>query len=244
MKKDFESSFNGGFDDGNSPEIHCSEEEWAQYIAWADSETARFKIFYETLDVRDGEDRLDKCALAMGWQLDDEDVVIEDEIVRMFGNDFKISPPPGPIPVYSLLNTTEVIAVRAMVDSAKGNLTKIFETEAAGMHPFPQLDVFALASGFARAEQAMLLAIDALSAREYGLSILQMKRALSEWNDYLGKVGAFEEYWQKAEIAPKSILYRIRLVMRTIFDLRELCLRIIRDAKEDRSEDEKNNSGK
>lgn len=242
MKKDFESSFNGGFDDGNSPEIHCSEEEWAQYTAWADGEVARFKNFYETLEVGDNEDRLDKCALAMGWQLDDDEIITENEIVKMFGADFKISPPPGPLPVYSLLNTTEVIAVRAMVDSAQNGLLKIFESEEAGMHPFSQRDTFLLASGFARAEQAMMLAIDALSAREYALTILLMKRALSAWNDYLGKVGAFEAHWENAEVTTDSIRRRIRLILRTVFDLRELCLRIIRDAKEAQREDGNNDS--
>lgn len=242
MKKDFESSSNGGFDDGNSPEIHCSEEEWAQYIAWADSEAARFRRFYETLEVSADEDRLDKCALAMGWQLDGEDEALgEEEISKLFGANFKISTPPGPIPVYSLLNTTEVVALRGMIDSAQARLQAIFSVEAAGAQAFPQEKILRTAVGFSRAEQSMMLAIDALSAREYALAALQMKRALRDWNEALGVAGTLAEYAKKAEFAPK-MTSELNALIQTIFDLRELCLRIIRDSKEAASEEREHDS--
>lgn len=243
MKKDFESSSNGGFDDGNSPEIHCSEEEWAQYVAWADSEAVRFRNFYETLEVRDGEDRLDKCALAMGWQLDgEEEALSEEEVRKLFGADFKIFSPPGPIPVYSLLNMTEVVALRGMIESAQARLQAIFSDEAAGAQTFPREKILCTAVGFSRAEQSMMLAIDALSAREYALATLQMKRALRDWNEALGVAGTLGKYAKNANGSVPKMESEVNALFQTIFDLRELCLRIIRDAREAESEERNRDS--
>lgn len=236
MKKDFEGSSNGGFEDGNPPEIHCSEAEWAHFIAWADHETARFRHFYETLEIRADEDRLDKCALAMGWQLDGDESETREEILKMFGRDFKITPPPGPPPVYSLLNTTEVVAIRAIVDVSQSRIRSVFLRERRALDTFPPEKILALASGFSRAEQAMMLAIDALSARENGLATMLMKRAHAAWNDYLGLAGALGEALHSAQVSDvtRSDFSALR---EGIFDLRELCLRIIRDAREADRED-------
>lgn len=231
MKKDFEGSSNGGFEDGNSPEIHCSESEWAHFIAWADREVVRFRNFYETLEIRADEDRLDKCALAMGWQLDGEESETQEEILKMFGDDFKIVPPPGPPPVYSLLNTTEVVAIRAIVDASQSRIRSIFLRDRHALEAFPTEKFFALASGFSRAEQAMMLAIDALSARENGLATMLMKRAHAFWNDYLGIVAQLGETLRAAKVAEISFA-DFSALREGVFDLRELCLRIIRDARD------------
>lgn len=231
MKNNFEGSSNGGFEDGNSPEIHCSESEWAHFIAWSDHEADRFRRFYETLEVRGDEDRLDKCALAMGWQLDGDESETQEEILKMFGADFKITPPPGPLPVYSLLNMTEVIAIRAIVDSLQARLRSIFKRERHSLEAFPPETMLALAAGFSRPEQAMMLAIDALSAREYGLATTLMKRAHTAWNDYLGSAASFGTALRSTSVseASRSDFSALR---EGIFDLRELCLRIIRDSRE------------
>lgn len=230
MKKDFEGSSNGGFED-NSPEIHCSETEWTHFIAWADCETERFRRFYETLEIRADEDRLDKCALAMGWQLDGDETETREEIVKMFGQDFSITPPPGPPPVYSLLNTTEVVAIRAIVDSSQNRLRSIFARERKTLSTFSPETILALAAGFSRAEQSMMLAIDALSAQENGLAILMMKRAHAAWNEYLGIAAQLGEALARETISEGS-RSDFSALRRGIFDLRELCLRIIRDARE------------
>lgn len=241
MKKDFEGSFNGGFEDGNSPEIHCSEAEWAHFIDWADRETTRFRHFYETLNIRPEEDRLDKCALAMGWQLDGDETDTKEEIEKMFGADFTITPPPGPPPVYSLLNTTEVVAIRAITDSVQARLERIFIGEKGLTSAFPPEKILRLGNGFSRAEQAMMLAIDALSARENGLATTLMKRAHSAWNDYLGLLSEFGDALNVG--TPKSsVKTAFGLLFTGIFDLRELCLRIIRDARE-AEEDASNDDG-
>lgn len=231
MKKDFEGSSNGGFEDGNSPEIHCSEAEWTHFIAWSDHEVGRFRRFYETLKVRPDEDRLDKCALAMGWQLDGDEAETRDELIKMFGADFTVTPPPGPPPVYSLLNTTEVVAIRAIVDSLQARICSIFSIGKKMTVLFPSEKMLALAAGFSRAEQAMMLAIDALSARENTLATALMKRAHGAWNHYLGLLAELGNALDSAE-AEKTQHAHYSALREGIFDLRELCLRIIRDARE------------
>lgn len=234
MKKDFEGSFGGGFEDGNSPEIRCSEAEWKQFLDWADREVERFKRFYASLEIRPGEDRLDKCALAMGWQLDGNEDETKEEIVKMFGEDFAITPPPGPPPVYSLLNTTEAVAIRAIIAYAREHLLAIYRREGPSLLTFGPETTLGLSGGFAAPEQAMLLAIDAISARENALAKLLMKRAHAAWNDYLGLLPNLLSALPKSSRISRRHYDDLR---EAIFDLRELCLRIIRDAREAERED-------
>ncbi len=229
MKKDFEGSFGGGFEDGNSPEIRCSETEWAQFLGWADHEVERFKRFYESLEIRPDEDRLDKCALAMGWQLDGNEAETKEEIAKMFGEGFAVTPPPGPPPVYSLLNTTEAIAIRAIVSYAKARLLYIYQREAQYFMTFRPDVTLGLSGRLSESEQMMLLAIDAISARENALAKLLMKRAHVAWNDYLGLMPDMLSAISKSSRISRRYYDELR---EAIFDLRELCLRIIRDARE------------
>ena len=234
MKKDFEGSSGGSFEDGNSPEIRCSETEWRQFLEWADREVERFKRFYAGLEIRPNEDRLDKCALAMGWQLDGNEAETKEEIAKMFGEDFTVTPPPGPPPVYSLLNTTEAVAIRAIIAYARERLFSIYRQESQ-LFVLPGPDTtLGLAGGFAAPEQAMLLAIDAISARENALAKLLMKRAHAAWNDYLGLMSDLRSAIANASKASRRCYEELR---EAIFDLRELCLRIIRDAREAERED-------
>ncbi|MGN0884636.1 MAG: hypothetical protein ACI4P6_05485 [Candidatus Spyradosoma sp.] len=236
MKKDFESSSEGASDDGGSSEIHCTEAQWAEFIDRADAETLRFAELYARLRVADGEDRLDQCALAMGWQLDGDE-----EKPDAKREDF--APPPPP--VYSLLNTTEVVAVRAVAMFARRRLTAIF-SETTPPSEFARLvRIFRLFSGIGALQEAMLLAVDALSAREYGAAKLHMKRALARWNVLLGDLDQVQRRAKAREKRPlrrgapkrgsESLFADVR---RALFDLRELCLRIIRDAREEEGADE------
>lgn len=240
MKKDFEGSSEGASDDGGSSEIHCTEAQWAEFIDRADAETLRFAELYARLRVADGEDRLDQCALAMGWQLDgDEEKPVSPREAMLRD----LAPPPPP--VYSLLNTTEAVAVRAVAMFARRRLTAIF-SETAPPSEFARLvRIFRLFSGIGAAQEAMLLAVDALSAREYGAAKVHMKRALACWNVLLGELAQVQRRAKAREKRPlRSGVPRrgaealFADVRRAVFDLRELCLRIIRDAREEEGADE------
>lgn len=243
MKKDFESSSEGASDDGGSSEIHCTEAQWAEFLGWADAEAARFGAFYADLTIADGEDRLDQCALAMGWQLDGDE---EEADMKRAGTLRDLSAtPPGPPPVYSLLNTTEVVAVRAVAEFARRRLEEIFTEIALRLEGSQMHCLFSIFFGMSAAQESMLLAVDALSAREYGAAKLHMKRALAKWNEVIGDVARLQrraKAWEKRPsrrgASGRDSAPLFADVRRAVFDLRDLCLRIIRDAREEEGADE------
>ncbi|MGN0834772.1 MAG: hypothetical protein ACI4QA_02960 [Candidatus Spyradosoma sp.] len=238
MKNDFESSSEGASDDGGSSEIHCTEAQWAEFFARADADTSRFAALYAGLKIADGEDRLDQCALAMGWQLDGDEE--ESDAKREATLRDLAQPPSPPPPVYSLLNTTEAVAVRAVAQFARGRLTEIFSEASLRLEGSLANRLFALVFGIGAAQEAMLLAVDALSAREYGAAKLHMKRALAEWNGVFGdlvrlqrRVRAREKRPRRRGAPERDTAPLFADVRRAVFDLRELCLRVIRDAREE-----------
>ena len=70
--KDSENSSDAGSDENGRRQISRGEGEWRDILRRADRETARFLGFYEETFRAEQDaagDRLDRCALAMGWHL-------------------------------------------------------------------------------------------------------------------------------------------------------------------------------
>ena len=234
MKNNFESNSNRNDGNDDNSEIHCSESEWRRILTRAKKETERFQNFYETLRVKPDEDRLDKCALAMGWQLsgpanaDADDAAPEPEL------DFEPVPPPEPPLVYSLQNTPECIAVSALFRCANKRWAKMFSFPC-GAGKLPARAGASLIKTLDNAERDMLLAIDAIDASEPNLSIALMKDAHESLNRHFAEM----------EVVPavsgnRAYTKQLESVRAVIFDLREMCLRIIRDAHEELAGNEEN----
>ncbi|MCD8298905.1 MAG: hypothetical protein LUD39_04005 [Opitutae bacterium] len=222
-------------DSGGNPEIHCSEAEWRQILERGKSESARFLKLYRTIPLKGDEDRLDKCAVAMGWHLASADGE-EDITAAQFDFDAPIPPPPPSPAVYSLHNTPEAIAVFALFKNISDLLFKLFplvSTQSRLATTICAKTIKALDC----AERDMLLAIDAMDALEYGLATILMKQAVAAINAHFSSFSAAlskisptcraEKTVGTATNSVKKIAAEIRA---SAFDLRELCLRVIRDA--------------
>lgn len=237
MKNDGESGSSHNDDGGNS-EIHCSEAEWRIILSRGQAEAKRFLKLYKTIPVKEGEDRLDKCAVAMGWQLASSDS--EETEKSLFEFDKPITPPPPTPAVYSLHNTPEAIAMFALFENISELLFSLFPLVEAQtpLTRTTRAETLASCAGamktLATAERDMLLAIDAMDASEHGLATILMKNAMVALNTHfpnLSKmlVGSFVG-------SPTEKI--VEEIHNSVFDLRELCLRVIRDATAESETDE------
>ncbi len=226
MKNDGDNCSSHNDDSGNS-EVHCSEAEWRVILSRGRAEAKRFLKLYKTIPVKYGEDRLDKCAVAMGWQLAGSDGREEtDELPFEF--DEPIKPPPPTPAVYSLHNTPEAIAMFALFENISELLLSLFPLVEV-QTPLRAVTLASCAEtvkALANAERDMLLAIDAMDASEHGLATILMKNSLEALNTHFPKLSKMLSGGSMG-ITAKKIVEEIHT---SVFDLRELCLRVIRDA--------------
>ncbi len=245
MKNDSENSQNRENESEGNREIHCSEAEWKAILQRGNDEAERFLKLYKTMKIRDGEDRLDKCAVAMGWKLSGDDEADADD----FEFDSPIAPPP-PVPVvYSLHNTPEATAIFALFKYLNELIVKIAPSlDARNPHAAEKLAETIRVLG--NAERDMLLSIDAMDAAEFGLAIILMKQAISALNEHFAAFSsaflAVPRDTERVRISLRSgkILGKndVEEIRKTAFDIRDLCLRVIRDASSEIERDSGGNS--
>lgn len=226
-----------GNDDGNNRrrQVSRSEHEWREILKRANKETDRFLKLYEDSfllpeEEQENGDRLDRCAVAMGWHLSED----EDGIEKNSGNngesdDFsndgnaEESSHEQDFPqIYSLHNLPECIAISALVLFAKK-----LHRELLRLNVLSPISAALLAETLGEAHRDMLLAVEAEDAGEFGLSICLMKNAHNALNNYLAET--------KFSRPAKKYLHEFALIVNylnsVIFDLRDMCLRILRDAR-------------
>lgn len=224
-----------------------SERVWRRILRRADRSVTQFSNFYEHF-VRDtagpscGSDCLDICARAMGWQLsgDDEE---EDEDngngrggentpearENAAGGAASGNPVPA-LPVYSLQNLPVSIAATAIYAFAREYWRGIWNGKLG--EKLPAAAAAEVLEPLADAHRDLLLGIDAREASECGLAICLLKRALSALNDHF-------EAAAKILVPPEAVkndekYADARAAVRlAALDLRELCLRILRETRED-----------
>lgn len=207
--KDSDSFSDGDWDD--SEELGWSEFDWEKYLRKQDDAVVRYLGLYETF--LEADDRLDKVAHLMGWDEDedeDEDAPISEEEM----NDFD---------PYTLQRNPVYVAASALYMS----LAKEWEhLSLDGRIVAPSLSL-PLLSSLHRGERHTLLGIQSLDLGDYTMSISLFKRAMRELNGTLSFVNG-------AEFADGKPLaaFRERAVVR-LFDLREVLLRVIAEARDE-----------
>lgn len=218
-------------DGGSRRQAFRGEGEWRGLLRRAENETARFFDFYEkTFGIPEGsldEDRLDHCALAMGWHLGAPDNDAEtpaggDDPAD--GNADAEQPSQEFSPVYSLHNLPESIAVSAVFKFAENRWGKLLQTNCAEKLSARAAGI--LAGTLSAAHRDMLLAIDAEEAMEFGLSVCLMKNAHAALNRHFAGMKM---------LAPTNARERklARELRCAVMDLRDLCLRILRASREE-----------
>lgn len=203
-------------------EVHCSESQWRKILLRAQNEVERFLKFYETLPVGDDEDRLDKCAGAMGWQFSIEESKTPIAEIDTYAGENKN---PAPLPIYSLQNMPECIAVNALCKFIKKRWADLFMLPY-GAGKLPARVGASLLTMLASTEQNMMFAIDAMDAGEYALALTHAKLAHAALNKHFAEMESVPAVSQNAVYAKL-----VAELYQGSFDLRDLCLRLIRDAR-------------
>ena len=220
---------NGGENGNGRRQVLRTEREWRELLFRAERETARFLKFYEDSfhipeEERDCDgDRLDPCALAMGWHLSTES---GDGAEDAPPEEFSTEPAPAQeFPaVYSLHNLPESIAVSAIYHFARARWQRLWKTPYAGK--LSARSGSALAESLAFAQRDMLLAIDAEDAMEFGLAICLMKNVHSALNRHFAEMECLP-----TAVNDNDYTNLVRELRCALMDLRDICLRILRDAR-------------
>jgi len=203
-----------GFSDNewdDSEELGWSEADWEKFLRKQDDAVLRYLGFYESLG--DEEDRLDKVARLMAWDLeetedDPESEEAEDEADEM--------------DPYVLQRNPVYVAASALYMS----LSIEWEQVALDGNQVAPAVSLPLLSSLSRGERHALLGLQALDIGDYTMAVCLFKRALRELNGTLNHVNGllFEEEPLKS--------FRERAMSR-LFDLREVLLRVITESREE-----------
>lgn len=233
-----------GDDNAGNRQIPRGEREWFALLRRAAHETRRFSRFYENsfracktdAEMESDLNRLDECALAMGWQIASSD---DDAAGTLsFGessqapeadarehDDASAAAAPSP-DVYSLHNLPECIAVRAICTSAAAHLRILLKYVPEPEKETLPWTVISLTELLGAVRLNLMLAVDAEDALEFGLAVCLTKRAHAALNRYFAR---FEEI--TGLLRDARGIHLAREIRCALMDLRDICLRILHDAR-------------
>lgn len=228
-----------GDENAGRRQLPRGEREWSELLSRADRETARFLRFYAksfgeaktASDFENDIDRLDECALAMGWHLSDggESETADGSSSSDSSREIEADAAPSPAgaqafpEVYSLHNLPECIAIRAICDFARSRREILLDSPEAGQGSARAGTTLAeTLSGICR---DMTLAVDAEDALEFGLAICLTKKAHAALNRHFAEI--IECFGNVREESGQRALRELRSAL---MDLRDICLRILRDS--------------
>jgi hypothetical protein len=212
--KDSDSFSEGDWDD--SEELRWNEFDWEKFLRKQDDALHRYLGFYEAFI--HCEDRLDKVAHLMGWDEEDDEEDLEDEEEALDSAE-----PTDELDPYTLQRNPVYVAASALYLS----LSREWESLVLdGTKAPPSLSLPFQASLFV-GERHMLQGIQALDMGDYTMSISLFKRAMRELNLTLSFLNgpAFEEGTALAAFHDSAMV--------RLFDLREVLLRVIAEARDE-----------
>ena len=210
-------------DDGDHPQgdfdgsgnASWGEADWAGYLQRNDLEVGRFLSYYT--EVKDLPDRLDISARRMGWENADwapgdgpEEVNDADE--------------EGPDLPYCIHQHPVYVVSRALCLQ----LTHSFHRLCTVAGPqITAVDSANVMLSFWDAQHQMVMAINATDTGDLPLALVHMKRALAAINYSIGLTASIPSG------ARLSAAEAAQDIESTLFDLREVCLRVMADCRWD-----------
>lgn len=200
-------------------ELAWNEFDWERYLREQDETINRYLAFYETC--LSNPQRIDEVARFMGWddtQWDSSEPHPADDssAAEILAEEYDFEPE-----VYTLHKNPIFIATKAIYLRARRN----WELLASDSRKVPQDIALAYLSSLNTGEDHAVQAIHALEFGDYAMAISLFKRALSTLNQTLALLN------RPAESSECHILaYREEVIM-SIFDLREIWLRVISECR-------------
>ncbi|MDR2863238.1 MAG: hypothetical protein LBV54_05115 [Puniceicoccales bacterium] len=212
-----EENNNSSGDWENQSELYWNEQEWNAYLQQNAAEQARFLSLYS--NHRNLPDHLDVTAIQMGWETrewtpgDDSDDDDDDGDCTADSSD-------GQWPPYCVEQHPVYIATRALCSLL---ISELERSSAVMPSLMPTAAALALARGAHEIEHLIVMAVTAMDTADFALAVTLLKRASREVNNTMALLTSIEE-----TVALTHFAGEFRFVL---FDLREICLRGINDAK-------------
>lgn len=205
---DSDKSSDSDWDDPS--ELDWSEFDWEKYLREQDEVLLRYLGFYGLL--RDHPQRLDEVAKLMGWDVEAWNAALEEDDEEEDETDETPQP-------YTLQKNPVYVATQALFLS----LTRPWEILTEKNRQLVAADTMPYLSALYRSQQQCLHAVQALDFGDFTMAVSLLKRTLRELNDALARLPqqiALPDYPTFREDAT-----------RRLFDLREVCLRVMGECR-------------
>ena len=197
----------------NSGQAPWSESDWTAYLKRQELEVARFLSIYN--EVKALPDRLDTCARRMGWEPNEWSPGTE--II-----DIEFDPEvPQDLP-YCIHQHPVFIVGRALSIQASTSFRSLLRDSGKAVEPLLAAE---LMLSLWEVHQQIILAVNATDTGDLSLTVVHMKRALTSLNTTLGLLQSVPTE------ARMSAMGSVEDTESTLFDLREICLRVMSDCR-------------
>lgn len=215
IPKDSDSSYDGDWDDPE--ELGWTEFEWEKYLRSQDAVVERYLTFYSQSPVAD--DRLDVVARQMGWENPDE-TESEDPSFSAEEEDSAEFEEGSP---YTVQRNPAFVALSALYKAIDERWLRTID----GASEVPASLALSFQSALFRGERQALIGIHSLDLGDFTLAIAQFKRAMRELNETM-RIVTDDSFSSTVPLAS----FRLG-VMSSLFDLREVLLRVLRECREE-----------
>ncbi len=206
------SSNNGSPDDSEEHgELVWNEFDWERYLRQRDEAVGEYRQVYDK--VADQPERIDEIARQLGWEPTlDGDADGDDDDDEDFDDD---------LDPYTLHRNPVYVATRALF----AGLIEATEAAALSGIDFSAVHAFPLLRTLHAAEMSVVLGVQSLDLGDTALGISQLKRALSLLNRAMSLVP------DSPSGAEDDLPELNRYARPRLFDLREICLRVVRESR-------------
>ncbi len=210
-------------DDGDHPQgdfegsgnASWGEADWAGYLQKNDLEVARFLSYYT--EVKDLPDRLDISARRMGWE--NADWAPGDAVDEVLEDDNE-----GPDLPYCIHQHPVYVVSRALGIQLSHSFQRLCRESSPAITAMEATNIML---SFWDSQHQVIMAINATDTGDLPLALVHMKRALSAINFSIGLTAGIPS------AAKLSSAEAAQDIESTLFDLREVCLRVMADCRWD-----------
>ncbi|MFA5257236.1 MAG: hypothetical protein WC360_03720 [Opitutales bacterium] len=218
----FEGQPEGDWDDRG--DLSWQEYDWQQYLVRHEQELDKFIELYNSL--KDQPDHIDEVAHKMGWDAEDWSVgdgSDEDEDSAEDSDEEDIDDAQEDFDPYTLLRHPVFVVVRGLYRYLRSMWAHYQLRDDVVVNPSA---TWALAQTLSEGEMHATLSLQSLDMGDYALAVCQIKLALDSVNKTFTVLPAVLPGCTPAEQLVEQE-FRVRL-----FDLREVCLRVLNDCRE------------
>lgn len=201
-----------GDSEGSGP-APWSEADWTAYLRKQDLEVARFLATYN--EVKATPDRLDTCARRMGWEPGEWSPSAET------GEAEPESEVPADLP-YCIHQHPVFVAARGLCIQSSTSFRTLLRDSGKAVPPLQAAEVML---ALWDAQHNVVMAVNATDTGDLPLAIVHMKRALGGINT---AIGLLQDLPAEARLGSNAAFEDAQAA---VFDLRDVCLRVISDCR-------------